>query len=153
MKPSVPGAQESTWLRAQGIPNPKHPSNPTVQILKFSLLERWWELHIPSRFAAWVLMSVLSPKAKLLPASTCLISFLQIPHIWGSRVHPLPLPLPIHTPASPGELLTRGWKDMIKTLCLWAGSWNRMNVIDPHLRHDRPELSWEGHYMLGGGGG
>lgn len=47
-------------------------------------------------------------KAKLLPPSTCLISFLQIPHIWGSRVHPLPLPLPIPTPASPGELLTRG---------------------------------------------
>lgn len=110
------------------------------------------EVHIPSRrSAAWVLMSVLFPKAKLLPASTCLISFLQIPHIWGSRVCLLPLPLSIPTHASPGEPLTRGWKDIIKKLCPRAGSWNRMNVTDPHLRHDRPELHWEGHSMPGVG--
>jgi hypothetical protein len=72
---------------------PKHSSNSTGQVLKFSLLEGWWQLHIPSKtFAAWA-MSGLSHQAKFLPASVCLISFPQVPYIWGSKVCLFPLPL------------------------------------------------------------
>lgn len=53
-----------------------------------------------------VAMSVLSPKARRLPALTCLISFPQIPHIWGSKVCPSHF-LPHPYPCLAGEPVTR----------------------------------------------